>query len=224
MSALPATTARRLAKPSWKDARLLIGILLVLISIVIGAFAFRAADDRVGVWAASEALTPGEPIEEGDLKRVDVQLGDGAAEYLRSNERMPNGAVMNRSLRPGELVPRSAVISPLDLDVQRVPVHVDPIYLSNLTKGSRVTVLAAQVPEPAADGQKSDAPAKYEVIARRATVHSLPTASGGVIRSGSGSSAVIIVPKDQLEKLLSLDEKDNPIKLVIEAGSPEKQD
>ena len=29
MSALPTPTARRLTKPSWKDTRLLVGILLV---------------------------------------------------------------------------------------------------------------------------------------------------------------------------------------------------
>lgn len=224
MSSLPTPTARRLTAPSWKDTRLLIGVLLVLLSVVIGAMAFRAVDDRVGVWAASTPLTPGESIDESDLKRVDVQLGDGSATYLRSDQDLPDGAVIDRELRAGELLPRSAVVSPLELDVQRVPVRVDPVSLSNLTKGSRVTVLAPAVPKPSPERRRSDERPTYEVFARRVTVYALPKSSGGVMGTGSGSAAILVVPKDLVADLLSLDDKDHPIKLVIEAGSPEKKD
>lgn len=223
MSSLPAPAARRLTRPSWKDARLLIGILLVLLSVIIGALAFRAADDRVGVWAASTALTPGESITADDLTRVDVQLGDGAARYLSSEQALPEGAVIDRELRAGELLPRSAIVSPLDLEVQRVPVRVDPVSLSNLTKGSRVTVLAPVV-QTSSDGRPSRERPTYEVFARRVTVYALPKSSGGVMGTGNGSAAILVVPKDLVADLLSLDDKDHPIKLVIEAGSPEKKD
>lgn len=223
MSSLPTPTARRLTTPSWKDTRLLIGILLVLLSVIIGALAFRAADDRVGVWAASTSLTPGESITESDLTRVDVQLGDGAARYLSSEQALPEGAVIDRELRAGELLPRSAIVSPLDLEVQRVPVRVDPVSLSNLTKGSRVTVLAPRMPSSSEGRRSSDRPT-YEVFARRVTVYALPKSSGGVMGTGNGSAAILVVPKDLVADLLSLDDKDHPIKLVIEAGSPEKKD
>lgn len=224
MSSLPTPTARRLTKPSWKDTRLIIGVLLVLLSIVIGAMAFRAADDRVGVWAASRTLTPGESIGAADLERVDVQLGDAAATYLRSGQALPDGAVIDRELRPGELVPRSAIISPHDLDVQRVPVRVDPVSLTNLTKGSRVTVLAPAMPEASSEGRSTKERPTYEVFARRVTVASLPTSSGGVMGGGTASAAILVVPRDQVADLLTLDDKDHPIKLVLEAGSPEKKD
>lgn len=223
MSSLPTPTARRLTTPSWKDTRLLIGILLVLLSVIIGALAFRAADDRVGVWAASTTLTPGESIAESDLTRVDVQLGDGASRYLSSEQALPDGAVIDRELRAGELLPRSAIVSPLDLEVQRVPVRVDPVSLTNLTKGSRVTVLAPTMPS-SSDGRRSRERPTYEVFARRVTVHALPKSSGGVMGTGNGSAAILVVPKDLVADLLSLDDKDHPIKLVIEAGSPEKKD
>src|SRR5699024_2219324 len=108
VSALPTPQARRLVKPSWRDARLIIGVLLVLLAVVIGAAAFSAADDRVGMWAAKDTLTPGQKVGEGDLVRVDVQLGDASSDYLTAGERLPNGAVVDRGLRAGELVPRSA--------------------------------------------------------------------------------------------------------------------
>lgn len=218
MSALPTRTARRLVKPSWKDARLIVGVMLVLLAIVIGGAAFSAADDRVGMWAARTTLTPGHEIAEGDLVRVDVQLGEAAADYLPVDERLPNGAVIDRGLRPGELVPRAAVVDPTDARVREIPVRVDPIYLSNLSVGSRVTVY---VPAPieGEEGARSGPP-PYEVLVDRATISSLPKSSSGVIGSGSGASAVIVVPADRVADLISIDQEDAPIKLVLESAGP----
>lgn len=223
MSDLPTPAARRLTKPSWKDTRLLVGVLLVLLSIIIGALAMRAADDRVGMWVASEQLTPGETIETSDLERVDVQLGDAQGDYLMSNERLPNGAVIDREVRPGELVPRAAVVNPVELDVQRVAVHVDPAYTSNLVKGSRVTVFTAAPPTKGEDGAPAGDEPQYEEFISRATVHSLPRGSG-VMGSGSRTSVIIVVPKDRVPELLTLDTAETPIRLAIESGSPESQD
>lgn len=221
MSALPTRTARRLVKPSWKDARLVIGVLLVLLAVVIGGAAFSAADDRVGMWAAKHTLTPGHEVTEEDFVRVDVQLGEAASDYIRTDERLPNGAIMDRQLRAGELVPRSAVIDPTDKRVREVPVRVDPIYLSNLTVGSRVTVY---VPEEAADegstsSTSQDKAPRYVPLVERATISSLPESSNGVITSGTGSSAVIVVPDDRVTDILSIDQEDAPVKLVLEGGS-----
>lgn len=224
MSALPAPAAKRLVKPSWKDARLLIGILLVLLAVVLGALAFSAADNRVGVWAAKTTMTPGERIEQEDLVRVEVQLGDGAAEYVGSSERMPNGAVVDRTVRPGEIIPRSAVVDPTDRRVRPVPVHVDPIYLSNLTKGSRVGVYAMTGPGRSGTQSEEAAPPEYELILDEATVRALPSSSGGVIGSSSSAAATIVVPEEEVGRILTLDKKDTPIKLVAVVGSPERVD
>lgn len=225
MNDLPAPTARRLVKPSWKDARLIIGVLLVLLAVVVGAAAFSAADDRVGMWAAKETLTPGQEVDADDFVRVDVQLGDAASDYLAAGERLPNGAVADRELRAGELVPRTAVIDPTKKRVREVPVRVDPIYLSNLTVGSRVTVFVptTQKKDPSAPAA-ADAEVDYEVLVERATVSSLPKSSGGVMGSGSQSSAVVVVPEAQVKDILSIDQKEAPIKLVLESGSLKRED
>lgn len=225
MNDLPAPTARRLVKPSWKDARLIIGVLLVLLAVVVGAVAFSAADDRVGMWAARDTLTPGQEVGEGDFVRVDVQLGDAASDYVGAGERLPNGAVVDRELRAGELVPRTAVIDPTKKRVREVPVRVDPIYLSNLTVGSRVTVFVPQKQkkDPSAPAA-ADAEVDYEVLVERATVSSLPKSSGGVMGSGSGSSAVVVVPESEVKDILSIDQKEAPVKLVLESGSLKRED
>ncbi len=222
VSSLPTPTARRLVKPSWKDARLVVGVLLVLVSVVLGGLAMAAADDRVGVWAAKRTLTPGDTIRTDDLVRVDVQLGDGAARYVGSGERLPQGAVVGREIRAGEIIPHSAVIDPGDQKVRPVPVHVDPIYIGGLTKGSRVSVYAV-TKEPAEDTDPQQQP-QYELVLEQSTVTRVPRSSRSVVGSGSTSSVTILVPSSEVERILSLDRKEAPIKLVREGGSPERGD
>lgn len=219
MSALPTPTARRLVTPSWKDARLVIGVLLVLVAVVLGAAAFSVADDRVGMWAARHTLTPGQEVTAEDFVRVDVQLGDATSDYLGAGERLPNGAVVDRPLRAGELVPRSAVIDPTEKRVREVPVRVDPIYLSNLAVGSRVTVYVPDTSSADPDAPSSaDREVTYTELVDRATVASLPQRSGSVISSSASSSAVIVVPEEQVAELLSLDQDTAAVKLVLEGG------
>ena len=52
MSDLPTPTASRVRAPSWRDSRLLVGLLLVLLSTVLGSVVVARADDRVPVYAA----------------------------------------------------------------------------------------------------------------------------------------------------------------------------
>ena len=47
MTQLPEPTAKRLQRPSWRDARLLVGVVLVLLGTVLGARLIAAADDTM---------------------------------------------------------------------------------------------------------------------------------------------------------------------------------
>ena len=87
MSDLPTPTASRVRAPSWRDSRLLVGLLLVLVSTVLGSVVVARADDRVPVYAARGDVAPGQRLTEADVVRVDVLLGDGAAGYLRPTGR-----------------------------------------------------------------------------------------------------------------------------------------
>ncbi len=140
MSDLPTRRATRLRRPSWRDTRLLAGLLLVLLSAVLGALVVAHADDRVPVYAASVALVPGERLDEGTVRRVDVQLGDGMVGYLSAQEALPEGAYVLREVRPGEIVPRSALGSASEVRVQPVTVAVDATSASTLVRGSVVDV------------------------------------------------------------------------------------
>ena len=90
MTDLPTTTASRLRPPSWRDSRLIIGVLLVLLSTVLGSVVVARADDRVPVYAAKGEVAPGQQLRAADVVRVDVLLGDGAVGYLPADGPLPD--------------------------------------------------------------------------------------------------------------------------------------
>jgi len=71
--------ASRLRRPSWRDSRLLIGVVLVFASVAIGARVVAASDRTVPVFAAASTLTSGHAINRSDLRVVRVRLGSGTA-------------------------------------------------------------------------------------------------------------------------------------------------
>ena len=140
MSDLPTPTASRLRSPSWRDSRLLVGVLLVLVSTVLGSVVFARADDRVPVYAARGDVVPGQRLTDADVVRVDVLLGDGAAGYLPADRPLAADTWSLRALRPGELIPVSGVGSGAAVDVQQVALLVNATSASALTAGSVVDV------------------------------------------------------------------------------------
>lgn len=67
--------APRLSKPSWKDPRLLIGILLVLASVAGVVALVGNAARTVPMYAAKDALVVGQSITVDSFTIVQVQLG-----------------------------------------------------------------------------------------------------------------------------------------------------
>ncbi|MDX6207895.1 MAG: hypothetical protein QOE24_286, partial [Frankiales bacterium] len=63
MAAPLSPVASRLALPRWFDARMVIGILLVLGSVVVGAKVFSSAGATTSVWAASRDLPAGARLQ-----------------------------------------------------------------------------------------------------------------------------------------------------------------
>lgn len=214
---LPKPAARRLSAPSWRDSRLLIGVLLVLASVVLGALAIGAADNRVGVWAAKADMTAGEAVTEDKLVRVEVQLGDRAGQYLTSSSGLPPNAKVDRTVRKGELIPRSTLIDS-GLDTVPVSIHVDPIDLMTLTKGSEVEIYSAEAVS-AEDKQAGKKP-EYVKFVERATIQDVPQEKSSVIGGPSSAAAVkVLVPRDQVGSIFTKDQGDLPLRLAP-VGTP----
>ncbi len=112
------------------------GLVLVCVSVLVGARVLASADDSVAVLAAGDELVAGQRIGDDDLTEVRLRFTseEDADRYLGAGEQLPRGAVLLRPIGAGELVPRAALSTeaeglvevPLSLDPGRVPTSVRP--------------------------------------------------------------------------------------------------
>ncbi len=65
MVADPPVPVARLKRPSWKDPRLLVGLLLVLASVAGVVFLVGSADRTTEVYAARDGIAVGETLTAG---------------------------------------------------------------------------------------------------------------------------------------------------------------
>ena len=93
---LPGPTPRRVRPPRWLDLRLMLGVLLVLGSLLLGARIVSAADATVPVWAVADDLAAGTELTVDDLVAVDVRL-DGTADAYLSTGTRPEGRTLARA-------------------------------------------------------------------------------------------------------------------------------
>lgn len=219
MSDLPVPKASRLQKPAWRDSRLVVGLLLVLASVVLGSFVVAHADDRVAMFAAAGPLVPGHKLTEGDLTRVDVQLGAQAARYLSAEQGLAPDRYVLREVRAGELVPASSVGSHGDIEVQPLTLLVDAGSVASLEVGSQVDVYVNPAdPDEAAGGKHFTGP---ELALQAVSVSGLPRASGGL---GGGSLSgdrpvQVMAPTDRIKDIIGKVDLGARVTVVPVAGS-----
>ena len=214
MTELASPSAKRLQRPSWRDSRLVVGVLLVVVAATLGAKAVASADDRVPVWVAAGNLVAGDEVEQTSFARADVQLAEGMNGYLAADAPAPTGAFMLRDVRAGELVPVSAVGGADAVDVQRVTVRADAMSTSGLTRGSRVDVF---VTPKAPSGSDSDTSPTKKVL-ESAAVAAVLTSSGG-FGAGSMTSVQIYVPSDKVQPLVEAVDGEAKLTLVPSVGA-----
>ncbi|MGW5241426.1 SAF domain-containing protein [Monashia sp. NPDC004114] len=206
--------AKRLQRPSWRDSRLVVGLLLVVVAAALGAKAVASADDRMPVWVASTDLVAGDRIEAASLARADVRLADGMARYLEAASPPPIGSMVVRDVRAGELVPSSALGGADAVQVQRVTIRSEAQVAAGLSRGSRVDVYVTPQSHTGSTG------------AAGATTRLLRSAAvAAVLNGGSGfgtaetSSVQIYVPTDHVQDLVEAVDADSKITLVPAVGA-----
>ncbi len=108
MSSDPPPPARRLTPPRWFDVRFLIGVVIVVVPIVIGAHVLAAADRYATVYVARRALVPGQHLVADDLIVGRVRFDGQGGRYIAAG-RPPVGYVVVRYVAAGELLPLAAL-------------------------------------------------------------------------------------------------------------------
>lgn len=143
MSASTGAGVARLKKPSWKDPKLLVGILLVLASVVGVISLVGAADQTAEAYTAREPIAVGEKLTADKLNRVKVRLGDVEQHYLTPATGVAEGLVAAQRIGKDQLVPRGSLGQPDSQGRKPVAVTVEEALPAQAVAGSRVDVWVA---------------------------------------------------------------------------------
>jgi hypothetical protein len=175
-----------------------LGVLLVLGSVLLGARVVAAADATVPVWSAAGDLAAGTVLTAGDLVAVDVRLDDVAGAYLATSTR-PEGRTLARAVRSGELLPRTALEEPAELVQLALPVQAGYVP-PGLDRGQVVDVYA--VADPAA-GATAAGDGSVALVVAAAPVQAISGRTEGVLSTATTTVQVVVsVPADQAPAVL----------------------
>jgi hypothetical protein len=197
---LPGPTPRRVRPPRWLDLRLVLGVLLVLASVLLGARIVSAADATVPVWAVTADLAAGTELTADDLVAVDVRLDDVASAYMSARTSV-EGRTLAQPVRDGQLLPTAALEATADELVQlALPVQAGYVP-PGLSRGQLVDVYA--VADPAA-GATAVADGSVTLVVGKAPVQETPGGSEGVLSTPTTVVQVVIaVAADDAADLLA---------------------
>lgn len=213
---LPTPTAKRLQKPSWRDTRLLVGVVLVLLATAVGAKVIGAADDRVAMYAAAQTLKPGDRLTTDNLKPVDVQLGDAGAVYLSATAALAPDRFAVRQVPQGELVPMDAIGSQADVSVQPVTIVVDANSATSLRVGSVVDVWVSERDTATTQERYLDAKLSLE----RVSVGAVPSDQSRFGAAAASAAVQVLVPRARVQAVIAASDKRSRFTLVPVPGSP----
>ena len=191
----PSPAARRTARPSWRDPRLLVGLVLVAGSVLAGAQLVGSADDTVAVWSVRGDLVAGTPVAARDLEPAQVRFASEelAARYLPAVD-APVGMVLRRDVAAGELLPRDALGRAGGEPLAQLPVTVASAAVpAGLRPGEVVDVW---VTPPAEGSERRQAVRVLEQV----RVVAVPDGSGAL---GPASTRQVLVGVPADERLLA---------------------
>ena len=198
---------RRLVPPRWLDARLIGGVVLVLVAVLLGSAVVSSADRRQPVWSLSRDVAAGTVLTAADLRPVRVQLGASASQYL-GTEVAVAGRTVRRSLYAGQLLAAAELADPEPGVTVTIPMH--PENAPQIRRGERITLWL------------STKSCRGLVLLSGVPVQGVEKVAGSAFGSAAGSLLVVRVSADDARRVVSSLDLDGA---VLRAGvlSPAEQ-
>lgn len=149
--------ASRIRTPGWRDPRLIVGIILVVLSVTGVVALVQSMDARQGYWAASIDVVPGAQASAEDFHIVQASMSESSDHYWLANEELPPHFLVSSTVRQGELLAIQDVAEADPDGRQQVGVRVSEDMPAAVDIGSRADVWVALT---SSDGRGFDEPAK----------------------------------------------------------------
>ncbi|MDQ1595177.1 MAG: hypothetical protein QOH40_1733 [Arthrobacter pascens] len=214
MSSSAVASGARLKKPSWKDPRLLVGVLLILASVVGVISLLGSADKTTEVFVAREAIAVGEKLTPDNVSRVKVRLGEVESHYITAESGMPDGLVAVQRIGKDQLLPRESLGAVDLLDRKPVAVTVQEALPEQAVAGTRVDVWVSMP-----DARNGFAQPKLLLPGAE-----IAQVSPGSTALGSSKSTVlmVLVGDEHMPSLLGAQANDAKISVVWNPGGAPK--
>jgi hypothetical protein len=210
MSEHATAQVARLKPPGWLDGRLIAGVVLVLISVAVGAKLVASSDRYDEMWAASHDIAAGSILTRADVHAVKVKFHDaGASTTVDGTEQgyFPAtattatvvGRTSSQALFAGQLIPVGAVHLTVPDATRLVTLPVARLHMpKGAVQGMQVDLY---VTVKGSDGQPAP-----ELVLANVTVADTITDSSGLGDSG-GSGVVLVVPVADVNSVVAAAEE-----------------
>lgn len=175
--------------------RVVVGVLVVIGSVVLGARVVGAERQLATVWVTTTDLQAGTVLTGDDLTGLEVNLADGADRYFAASAPIV-GKQLLRPLGSGEIVPVGAVGDPA-ADSRLLALSVDPDQvLPGLARGSVIDVYLVS-------GTATES--TTALVGADLTVQEVTAPSSGGLSgaSSSGYQVVVRLPTAAAQKLIT---------------------
>lgn len=210
MSHDAATGGNRLKAPSWKDPRLMVGVLLVLASVVGVISLVGSADQTTEVYAAKDSIAVGERLTTESVVRAKVRLGETEEHYITVEAGLPQGLVAVQRIGKSQLVPKESLASVDALDRKPVAVTIDEALPPQAVAGTRVDVWVA-----APDARNGFS--EPQLLLRGAEIAQL-TDGSTALGSSRSTVVMVLVADSQMPALLGAQANQAKISVVWNPG------
>lgn len=183
--------AVRQERPGWFDARLWLGVLLVVASTVVGAKVLAGSSEQVEVWQVTRDLAAGAPVDEADVVAVAVESSVANLGYTSAN--IPPVGVLTRPITTGELLPSAALGEAPAMAMRQVTIPIEAGHFPpNLSAGEIVDMW---VTPDVAEGT-----ARPQLTLGSVLVSSVSTDGQGFAGQGS---VVVHVPEESVSEVVN---------------------
>jgi hypothetical protein len=193
----------------------LVGVLLVGLAALLGAYVLTAVDDRLSVMVAARDLAPGEPITAADLRAVEMGKTGGLRAIQSHQQELILGQAPRGPIPEGTVLNTGLFVSK-DLAIPAGQVVIGGVFAAgavptaSLAAGDEVVMLVVAASGPAAPTVATEA-----TILGSARVWAM---EGAAEPDSSGKVWVSLLVAEQLETSSVQAASDGRLRLALAGG------